>query len=101
METGPVSAARRLVTADPSVRISYSWTRTRADAHARTRGARPPSFGERPCSVMKRIWSPISGVEALTLVTQMTNEAWSLSGRALPTYTRASIPYRFVPGRLT
>ena len=45
--------------------------------------------------------SPVSGAEALSLVTQLTRESWSVSGRSVPTYARDSIPCRFVPGRLT
>jgi hypothetical protein len=43
--------------------------------------------------------NPINGPEALSLVTALTKESWTLSGRALPEYTRADIPCRFVPGR--
>lgn len=45
--------------------------------------------------------SPLRGPEALTLVTQLTRESWSLSGLGVPTYTRDAVPCRFVPGRLT
>ena len=45
--------------------------------------------------------SPLSGAEALSLVTRLTREGWSLSGRELPDYARSSIPCRFVPGQLT
>lgn len=45
--------------------------------------------------------SPVSGPLALTLVTRLTLESWSLSGRAVPTYGRDTVPYRFVPGRET
>jgi lipopolysaccharide export system permease protein len=38
------------------------------------------------------------GGEALSLVTQLTREGWSLSGRAWPPYERHETPYRFVPG---
>lgn len=41
---------------------------------------------------------PIYGVEAMSLVTRLTKEAWSLSGRALPDYNRANTSYRFVKG---
>lgn len=40
---------------------------------------------------------PISGAEAISLVTQLTRESWSLSGRPWPQYSRADTPYRFVP----
>ena len=49
----------------------------------------------------ERDLSPISGVEALSLATRLTRESWSLSGRPLPSYSRKTIPVRFVPGRLT
>ncbi len=45
--------------------------------------------------------SPVYGDEALTLVARLTRESWSLSGHPIPTYSRRSIPCRFVPGRLT
>jgi hypothetical protein len=45
--------------------------------------------------------SPIRGVEALSLVHQLTMESWALSRREEPQYTREQIPWRFVPGRLT
>ncbi len=41
---------------------------------------------------------PIRGGEALSLVTRLTAESWSLSGRRLPDYSRREIPCRFVPG---
>jgi hypothetical protein len=43
----------------------------------------------------------ISGAAALSLVTVLTRESWSESGAPLPTYSRATIPVRFVAGRLT
>jgi hypothetical protein len=45
--------------------------------------------------------TPLWGPEAVALVAQLTAESWSLSGRELPSYTRDTIPIRFVPGRLT
>jgi hypothetical protein len=39
---------------------------------------------------------PVRGAEALSLVTILTREAWTLSGRPWPTYTRAEIPIEFV-----
>ncbi|MBK6685873.1 MAG: hypothetical protein IPG45_15480 [Deltaproteobacteria bacterium] len=42
--------------------------------------------------------SPIRGEEAISLLTRLTAEGWSLSGRELPTYRRAEIPFRFIPG---
>jgi hypothetical protein len=42
---------------------------------------------------------PVSGAAAVALVAQLTRESWSESGLPLPTYTRADIPIRFVPGR--
>ena len=40
----------------------------------------------------------VRGAEAISLVTQLTIEGWSLSGRPWPDYDRANTPYRFVPG---
>jgi hypothetical protein len=46
-------------------------------------------------------FSPVRGDAAITLVTRLTRESWSLAGRGLPTYSRGAVPCRFVPGRLT
>jgi hypothetical protein len=45
--------------------------------------------------------SPVHGAEALSLVHRLTLESWALAGQEVPRYSRASTPYRFVPGRLT
>lgn len=42
--------------------------------------------------------SPVSGADAVALVHRLTQESWALAGRAFPTYRRADIPVRFVPG---
>jgi hypothetical protein len=52
-------------------------------------------------------WSPLGaedlaadaifGADAVTLVTELTEQSWALSRRPLPSYTRAAIPVRFVP----
>lgn len=39
--------------------------------------------------------NPTFGAEAISLVTQLTRELWSLSGRSWPDYGRAETPYRF------
>jgi hypothetical protein len=44
---------------------------------------------------------PIYGDEAVSLLTRLTREGWSLAGRDQPTYARHEIPCRCVPGRLT
>jgi hypothetical protein len=44
--------------------------------------------------------SPIRGVEALSLLARLTRESWSLAGLEEPSYTRAQIPCRCVPGHL-
>lgn len=41
---------------------------------------------------------PVFGAEAISLVTALTHEAWSISGRQRPDYDRMNTPYRFVPG---
>lgn len=43
---------------------------------------------------------PVSrlGAEGISLLTQLTLEGWSLSGRPWPSYDRANTPYRFVEG---
>jgi hypothetical protein len=42
--------------------------------------------------------TPVSGVEALALVSQLTREGWSAAGLEMPRYSRSEIPVRFVPG---
>ena len=44
---------------------------------------------------------PIGGAEALSLAWRLTCESWFLARRETPRYDRASIPHRFVRGRLT
>jgi len=41
--------------------------------------------------------SPLRGPDAVALVQRLTIESWSLSGQAIPDYTRDRIPCRFVP----
>lgn len=41
--------------------------------------------------------NPIFGAEAVALVQRLTEESWALSGQLVPTYSRAEIPWRFVP----
>jgi hypothetical protein len=41
--------------------------------------------------------SPVTGEEAVSLVSRLTREAWSLAGMPEPTYTRRETPYRFIP----
>ncbi len=45
----------------------------------------------------ERDLTPIRGADAVSLVTRLTRESYSLAGLAEPTYTRAEIPCRFVP----
>jgi hypothetical protein len=40
---------------------------------------------------------PVHGAEAVSLLTRLSLEAWSMSGRSTPAYTRAATEYRFVP----
>lgn len=42
---------------------------------------------------------PISGAAALSLVTRLTAESWSLSGLPWPSYSRHEVPHRFVRWR--
>ena len=44
--------------------------------------------------------SPIDGAEALSLVSRLTIESWSLAGRSMH-YDRAETPYRFVASSIT
>lgn len=43
----------------------------------------------------------IRGSDAISLVTRLTRECWSISGRDEPVYARNEIPCRFVAGRST
>jgi hypothetical protein len=45
--------------------------------------------------------SPLRGVEALSLVYRLTREAWALSGRQEPGYSRRETPCRFVSRQST
>lgn len=40
---------------------------------------------------------PVTGEQAISLVTRLTRECWSLGGLPLPVYARSEIPVRFVP----
>jgi hypothetical protein len=40
---------------------------------------------------------PVFGAEAISLVARLTRSSYSLAGHPTPTYTRATIPCRFVP----
>jgi type II secretory pathway pseudopilin PulG len=44
---------------------------------------------------------PISGPDAIALVQQLTAESWSLAGLEVPSYTRDTIAWRFVPDHQT
>jgi hypothetical protein len=46
-------------------------------------------------------FDPISGPAALSLLTRLTDESWSLSGLPWPSYSRQEIPCRFVRWRST
>ena len=39
---------------------------------------------------------PIEGAAAISLVTQLTRQAWTLAGLPFPDYPREAIPCRFV-----
>jgi hypothetical protein len=39
----------------------------------------------------------VGGAAAISLVTRLTEESWSLSGLERPSYRRREIPCRFVP----
>jgi len=63
--------------------------RLRAVLHKATLGAREHDF------------DPVSGPAALSLVTRLTNESWSLSGLPWPSYSRRDVPVRFLRWRPT
>lgn len=74
---------------------------TRAEMERRARAARRASV----MSIHKATLgyevdlSPIRGENAISLVTQLSREAFSLAGLEQPAYPRARIPVRFVPRR--
>lgn len=39
---------------------------------------------------------PVIGADAISLVMELTDAAWSLAGLPLPEYTRSETPYKFV-----
>lgn len=41
--------------------------------------------------------TPVSGADAISLVTRLTRTSYSLAGYQAAAYTRRSIPCRFVP----
>jgi hypothetical protein len=41
---------------------------------------------------------PVRGGEAISLLTRLTEESWSLAGLPIPSYRRSEIPCRFVLG---
>lgn len=41
--------------------------------------------------------SPIHGADAITLLTRLSRESWSLTGQEVVDYPRRAIPCRFVP----
>ena len=43
--------------------------------------------------------TPVRGGDAISLVTRLTEESWSLAGGERPAYGRREIPCRFVPFR--
>ena len=65
-------------------------------ARARTRRARVILRKSRLQATEEDL-SPVYGAEAVSLVHRLTREAWSLSGKEKPRYTRREIPWRFVP----
>ena len=42
--------------------------------------------------------SDLRGVEAIAELTRLSEEAWRLSGRPMPTYSREEMPVRWIPG---
>lgn len=40
---------------------------------------------------------PVRGPEAISLVTQITRDVWSLAGRPWPKYKRKDMPVRCIP----
>jgi hypothetical protein len=55
-------------------------------------------------TTLKRLESdltPVSGLAAIALVERLTRESWAAARKPTPTYRRAEIPVRFVPGRPT
>jgi hypothetical protein len=68
---------------------------TDAEARAKARGDRmwlhKAHLGEQQADP-----EPVFGAEAISLVTRLTRSSYSLAGSPTPTYTRATIPCKFV-----
>lgn len=67
-----------------------------ADLRAKARGERmtlrKARLGEPEVDL-----TPISGEDAISLVSRLTRTSYSLSGQQAATYTRRTIPCQFVP----
>jgi hypothetical protein len=73
---------------------------SRDDREARARARREHAVLYRSrLQHVERDLSPVEGAEALSLVTRLTDECWSLAGVARPAYGRREAPCRFVPFR--
>ena len=46
--------------------------------------------------VREHDFDPVFGLAAISLLTRLSDESWSLSGRPWPSYSRQEIPCRFV-----
>lgn len=64
----------------------------RAKARAERMTLRKGRLGEPEADL-----DPVFGADAISLVSRLTRSSYSLAGRPKPTYTRATIPCRFVP----
>jgi len=69
---------------------------TEAEARAKARSERmtlrKARLGEPEADL-----DPVFGADAISLVSRLTRSSYSLAGHPTPTYTRATIPCRFVP----
>lgn len=73
--------------------VSYSDRKSRAEQRGRRAVISRHRLGDDEVDHF-----PVRGVEAISLATRISREAWSLSGRAWPDYSRSDTPYRFVDG---
>lgn len=65
---------------------------TRAKARGERMSLRKVRLGEQEADL-----DPVFGADAISLVSRLTRSSYSLAGRPTPTYTRATIPCKFVP----
>lgn len=66
--------------------------RARAEARRRRALIRKGTLGAPEAD-----FDPVTGPAAISLLTRLSDESWSLTGQPWPSYSRQEIPCRFVP----